>query len=340
MNYMRQPMILAVSIILNVLCVGYIGYSTLIADGTDATGGMTQARLTVSADASSDADLRRIYDSARGVGLSELDAQYLLRGMIEAQRSSARPDVYWRPSSVREYESQSAERRFLQQVRTALVKIIGQSAASSPALIGVFRPLDPKASFLSSEKQIALQEMQHRALEQSAQRSASIGRMDAGGAGFFSKPLLEQAQTMLSADEMLELELRHSPTAARLANVARNLSEAQFREAYEHLRAAHHSGASRARLGELLGEAGLAALSRAANPAELALANVIRKHGISPANAAAAMEMMRSTRSGAALSGSTTLKSGAASELRRLIGDDAYADYVGAISTLDRATDG
>lgn len=337
---MRQPLVLAVSILLNVLCAGYIGYSTLVADRADARGGGALARPSVSAEAAGDADWQGMYERARSAGLSELDAQYLLRGRIEAQRSAAHSDVYWRPASVREYELQSTDGRLLQEARAALVKIIGQSAPSSPALIALFRPLDPKASFLSSEKQIALQEMQQQALAQSVQRSAPIGATSAGGAGFFSKSVLEQAQTLLSADEMLEFELRFSPTAARLANVAPNLSEAQFRDAYGLLRDADQSGQSRQRLRELLGEPGLGAFSRAGNPAELALANVIRKHGISSGNAAAAMEVMRSAHTGAALKGSVTLESGAATELRRLIGDDAYAEYVGAMSSLGRATDG
>lgn len=335
----RQRFALAISIALNVLGAGYLLYSVRAPEGADGSNTNAPAILAGLETEASEANWRQIYTNARNAGLADPEAQYLLAGLLQAQRASTLRDAYWRPAIAREYELQGADRSFSSRARAMLLETFGPQAATSPAFAAMFRPLDPKASFLSSQQQLALQETQHRVLQQTAQ-AGPAGATTLGAAGIFSKAVLEQAKQLLSAEEMFELELRFSPTAARLADTAPNLSEAQFRDAYGLLRSPLQNDQSKQRVRELIGETRLAAFSTAANPMELALSNVMRKHGVSSEAAAAALKLVRSNASTPPQSvhGPSGLQSKAAVELQRLIGADAYSDYVGALSMLGQST--
>jgi hypothetical protein len=188
---------------------------------------------------------RGYYERLLSLGLDAHEARGLLIAELEASTAAglAEPaDRYWQPSRLQYAEHALTLAAAQTRVRAELTKVFGTAAEMQLEFARVFRPLDPAFRFLSSAEQIALQDLRLRqrleraeAPEQSLHCPADPERADSRvGAGEGDAAAL---RAVLSADAAFEVGLRESPLAEQLRASGAQLTEAEFRAAYELLRA-------------------------------------------------------------------------------------------------------
>ena len=122
-------------------------------------------------------------------------------------------------------ESQRIERiRIAEQAaRATLVEIFGEAARHAPAFWYLFTPLVDRMPELGSEEQIAIHDLERR----------FIAAGHAGGAQQRFADHLANIRSVAGERTAREYALRTSPLAAELRNAGIDLSEAEFRSAYD-----------------------------------------------------------------------------------------------------------
>ncbi|MDA9004123.1 hypothetical protein N9J26_01395 [bacterium] len=191
---------------------------------------------------------RGLSDHLARVGVPEQMVKAMVLAGIEAdyQSNNARePGVYWKPEVAdplimsNDLLVQNADKR------DQLLAIYGDSIKDDPEFYPLFRPLQQKLAFLSSEKQIQLQELQLMAVSNT---------------GFGNTEYDQLMQDILGAEDYHEYQLRESPTAKQLQNelAAFEYTEQDYRELYSIKQASsQNSGLSGAylSLNDTIGEA-------------------------------------------------------------------------------------
>lgn len=165
-------------------------------------------------------DYQALSDDLMGMGLPASMVEMLVYSYLNADAAAGADHQYWRATSSK--PSQSARQLLASNSakRAQLVRIFGEQVKDDPALAGLFRPYQQNLAFLSSDKQVALQELQLSALTATAPQSP--------------KALEQEIKNILGADDYNEYQLRESLTAKRLQQdlAAFDYSEQDYRAIY------------------------------------------------------------------------------------------------------------
>lgn len=240
-----------------------------------------------------------------------------LEGLEDEHLRPAREiaDAWW--SGDGDYESAYADALSLglASIRDELASQFGRDVKDDPAFRWLYRPLDPLYWFLSSDEQLAIQDLRRerdRAL-QAAIRDAGSPAAGPGfaGAGPSAAPAIDQAVTLaivqkyqsdlgalLDADVLLELELRDSAIAQQLRASGVALTANEFRDAYTLMAALQRDSADlidavavRERLRGLLGNRRFAALWAARDPMFAEIAAIAGRHSLPETMASSVYEL-------------------------------------------------
>jgi hypothetical protein len=183
----------------------------------------------------------------RTLGLTDEEAKTLVLARLQAlEGRSAAPARfrYWaREGTAAALRTAAEQLVAADRVRGALREIFGAGAADDPIFARLFRPLDERLPFLTSEQQVRLHKARidfRLAAEGPAagteQRLA--GRpVSAGPSTSMPHPEVSTSwraalATILDDELLFEYELRESPLAEHLRNSGVDLTEAEFRETY------------------------------------------------------------------------------------------------------------
>lgn len=225
-------------------------------------------------------------------------------------------DAWW--SGRGEYESAYADAvaAGLASIRDELTRRFGPDVKDDPALRWLYRPLDPLYWFLSSDEQLAIQDLRRerdRALQAAvrdagrpAVRPGIASALPAGSAAIDQAVTLAIVQeyqaglaALLDADTLLELELRDSAIAQQLRTSGIDLTESEFRDTYTLLAALQRESADpidavavRERLRDLLGMQRFAALWAARDPMFAEIAAIAGRHTLPEITASSVYELM------------------------------------------------
>lgn len=163
------------------------------------------------------ADYYQYRDHLRQQNLTEAEIKQILLARIDLEyREMARQQTeeyqYWKAPSRDNLQMIQQELIWAAQKRDVLRELFGDSVVDDPAFEELFKPLNRKLGFLSSETQIALNELRLK-----SQAEISYGR---GAIREFWQDRVTAAQTtlasiqeLLTPDEFGEYQLRESRTA-------------------------------------------------------------------------------------------------------------------------------
>jgi hypothetical protein len=265
------------------------------------------------------AEDRRAVSVGTGAPLSDAVARLAFLGSIEDEhlrRAREVADAYW--SGNGEYESAYADALSagLASIRDELASRFGAAVKDDPAFRWLYRPLDPLYWFLSSDEQLAIQDLR-RERDGALQAAVHSAGRPGIGPGFASAPpagaqAIDQAVTLdivrkyqaglaalLDADALLEFELRDSAIAQQLRTSGVNLTENEFRDTYTLMAALQRESADpidavavRERLRGLLGGQRFAALWAARDPMFAEIAAIAGRHTLPEATASSVYELM------------------------------------------------
>ena len=240
------------------------------------------------------ADYGRYYAALQSRGLSDEEAKTLVLVHTEArarEEATAPPAAYWQRDVGAALESTLHLAEELDEARAALVEAFGAGAESEPAFARLFRPLDPRFSFLSSAQQVAVQKLK---LEQQAKRLASSATHAAVAEPVSGVPtdaatveLAAGLAALLEPPVLHEYLLRDSALADQLRRSRVEFTEAEFRETFDVLRRLEESSpdagvyaSARDALRTLLGARRFAALWAGRDPLFAAIARAGVKHAL------------------------------------------------------------
>ncbi|HKI74824.1 MAG TPA: hypothetical protein VJ998_09275 [Pseudomonadales bacterium] len=141
---------------------------------------------------------------------------------------------YWKKQNGSRLDKVNADLAWQQDERQQLLNVFGPSIVNDPLFADLFKPLNKDLPFLSSDKQIALYELQQR----NDPRNMRAGFTTREGiADFRRSRQQEQAsiQQLLTPDEYLEYQLRESPTARMMRQTSDDFdyTEQEFRDIYK-----------------------------------------------------------------------------------------------------------
>lgn len=191
-------------------------------------------------------NIASLSESARESGELLTMLHFLHQRRIDFERSAViKDEMYWLPE-VQRIEAQLGERReFEEQLREEVLEMFGRKAASSSVFESLFYPMNGRFPFLSSDKQINLQ----NAIDNHHVR---LARISAGSSPDNRIDELQAAQTafesalneFLSTDEAYEYRLREGETSRRIQRSGVSVSENEFRDLYNVLDAMYRADAS------------------------------------------------------------------------------------------------
>lgn len=196
------------------------------------------------------------------------------------------------PGATRYWESgfeQAYSRAVLaaqDELRSDIAAVLGAAARDNPLFGFLFRPMGPLFEFLDSSQQLAIGRLRF-------ERDWAL-RSVAGGAdvGQIQRDYQAALRELLSADELLELELRESPVASRIRQSGIEVSEPEFRESFRLLSGLQHSHSDpaaaagvRQQLRELLGNTRFAQLWSSGDPFYAQLEQLAAQSGLTAATA-------------------------------------------------------
>jgi len=220
-------------------------------------------------------------------------------------------DAWW--SGGGDYQSAyaGALSQGLASMRDELARRFGNDVKDDPALRWLYRPLDPLYWFLSSDEQLAIQNLRLER-DKALQAAAREASRPAAGASAPNAMAVDEGLTLgimreyqsdlaalLHADALLELELRDSAIAQQLRASGVSLSESEFRDAYTLLASLQRetadpvdAAAVRDRLRGLLGNRRFAALWAARDPMFAEISVIAERHSLAEATALSAYELI------------------------------------------------
>ena len=253
-----------------------------------------------------------VVDSVRAA--SDAAARLAVVGSLQDEhlrRAREIADAWW--SGGGEYQSAYADAlsQGLASIRAELASRFGTGVQDDPALRWLFRPLDPLYWFLSSDEQLAIQDLRlerDKAL-QAAARDASrpaAGAMPANAMAVdaaVTRAIVQKYQAdlaaLLDAGALLEVELRDSAIAQQLRASGIELSENEFRDAYSLLAVLQSEAtdsidavAVRERLRGLLGQRRFASLWAARDPMFAEISAIAERHALAEPAALSAYELI------------------------------------------------
>ena len=227
-------------------------------------------------------DPARVFEWATTTG-SSASLAYRFALVAAQPRAGTAPDAYWKPQS-----SDVQPRNSAQQLRNQLLQSFGPEARERPEYAEVFKPYAARFPFLSSEKQLALQEIFARTDDTMNGASPS--------AGCTSPACTDEVRKLLNDEEFFEYQLRDSPLADQLVRFGFDFTETEFREVYRVLAdASKKSGSERDQLERILGKERFVGFQRAQDPVYQAMLQGASHRGIGRDAVDAAYDVVKSS---------------------------------------------
>jgi hypothetical protein len=178
-------------------------------------------------------ELADIYKRATEAGLPpRVINRFLAAAVQDMVVASATDSQYWVSPLVRQARQQQNLITAQGKGRELIVGIVGTSGAADPAFASLFRPLDPQYSFLPSAKQIEVQRLLVNAQQQRLS-VAVVGPGSMSERARIERSLRNDLKKVLSAEEMLEYDLRNSPAAQVLLSSGFDFTESEYRDVFK-----------------------------------------------------------------------------------------------------------
>ena len=205
-------------------------------------------------------------------------------------------DRFWvhQPYAQLDYLEQLG--RGYSKIREQLILIYGSTIAKDPLVGDIFYPLSTQYPFLSSEQQIAVQNMQFEMQRYAVQVQSSGG--DIRGIPSNRSPQ-EILASVLDEPGVKEYQLRTSPIAKKMRQSGVEFSEASFRKAYDILlqrngvrSSSQDIFSAREDLNNLLGESDGLKLWAAIDPVYGLIKQLASRHNVSEGQMMSAYEMV------------------------------------------------
>ncbi len=184
-------------------------------------------------------DYATTIDQLRAAGMDEATLRQMMLATINRDHLTARSNdqssPYWRPDEVGSEDKLNADLDWELERREQLIALFGLEIVDDPLFVDIFKPLNGTLSFLSSDKQIMLDELRRR-------DDAKTQALFRGGFTQESRSdLMEQREDLqrriselLGADDNFEYQLRESRLAERMRRGLGSFdySESEFRDIF------------------------------------------------------------------------------------------------------------
>lgn len=248
------------------------------------------------------------YRELVAAGLSDELTKPLVMERLHKEFVAAVPkprDEYWRPSSAWQAEYMLEIDSARNHVRAALRSVYGEEASQDPAFRSMFAPLDLTLPFLTPDQQIAISRLrlqqQIDLAKAGLKHPSTTGRSpDVSATAINIVKNFERAVAeILSADDLLEYQLRESATAKRILSSGVEFTEQEFRETYraeqnfQRNRSAGQMISYRNELKEILGRTKYLQYLSAQDPGFAAIQKVASMHALRDSEALAIYEVMK-----------------------------------------------
>jgi hypothetical protein len=291
-------------------------------------------------------------DLIRQMVLASFDSDYLA---LQQQNKLDTP--YWKKPQQDPYQQVISRLEFEESKRTMLIRVFGEQIVDDPFFEDLFKPMNESLGFLSTDKQIALDNLvrSNRGIN-SAARSDGFIRETREELRANSQDLTRAIQELLSEEEYFEYLLRESPLANNLVRTMDGLdySEQEFRDIYEirstfDVNEIRQAGGGRTEFAEArednneqirnyLGENRYAEYERLQDPAFRSLLSIGERYGTSDTDLVAVYEITSTTRQQMQAVANTKgmsrqetrrrineLESEAHAEIEQIVGEDVAA---------------
>lgn len=186
-----------------------------------------------------DGSYLNLASSLRGQGLDEDLIRQLVYGTLKRNQlayQDVTDNAYWQPGGRSHLQTNNAELELAEQQRQILVSTFGDDIIDDPLFAELFKPLNDQLPFLTSDKQIAVHEMNERRVAGMRDLANPGARLQETRVDWreareaFSAAISE----LLTPDEYFEYQLRNDPLAWRLRNTQGNTiqTEQEFRDLF------------------------------------------------------------------------------------------------------------
>jgi hypothetical protein len=183
---------------------------------------------------------RNLAAKLREQGFDEAIVRQIVFADMKWQRmllEQSRPEDYWRRADASPLEQLTEDLAWQAEQRLTLVDLFGEEVVDDPMFENLFKPLNRQLPFLSSNKQIALDELnqRRRAAREEVFRTGSAIREDGEELRESYVDAEEQIRQLLTPDEYFEYRLRQSPIAYSMRRDLGDVinSEQEFRDVFE-----------------------------------------------------------------------------------------------------------
>ena len=167
-------------------------------------------------------DYRALAADLAKLGLPDSMVKMLVYSYLSGAESAEQDknDSYWQPISRNPADSTTELLQSNAQKREQLLLIFGEGIKDDPQFYSLFRPFQKTLGYLSSDKQVKLQELQLTAITNAKPQSPT--------------ELEHDIESTLGAEDYYEYQLRESPLAKQLQQElsAFKYSEQDYRELY------------------------------------------------------------------------------------------------------------
>lgn len=255
---MKSNIPLLASGVLNVALMG-----TLLASHVGAEKRTAVATPVSVTDAS---DPARVFEWATQAGISDSLAHRF--ALVAAQPPTETASIeYWKAQPFGVQTGKADE-----GLRNKLLQSFGPEAGEIPEYADLFKPYARHLPFLSSEKQLALQEIFAHSGDAMSGAPASIRCSSAS--------CVDAVRKLLTDEELFEYQLRASPLADQLLRFGFAYTETEFREVYRVLASPSKTGKEQEQIERILGKERLARFQQAQDPVYQAMLQGASHRGI------------------------------------------------------------
>lgn len=236
---MKTSNLLTLLLALSLILSGVLVFSLLFENKKNVSlpSGISETLKT-----NSNSDVITDYHELLNLGLSETQAKRLVYDELKDTLGLNDPqvnDIYW--ANTRALKAASIRKKYAiqAQLRRSLIDLFGSSAEDNQVFSEVFRPLQSKFPFLTSDEQIAVQKIQfeHQIAIMSKPQIKSFSPTSGNSANpqqLAISPLSLSANVkpVLSDESALEYDLRASFLSSQLRESDVKFSEESFRKTY------------------------------------------------------------------------------------------------------------
>ena len=302
-------------------------------------------------DLSTNKTLQNYHTSLLRQGFSTDQTKPLIYAVLKTQHIDSIPrpdDKFWRHQPLAQITYMEALSKGYKSVRGGLVGIYGPRVSEDPLLTDMFYPMVNQYPFLSSEDQIAVQEMQLGLQRYSVELQSQGGMPQPMPPERSPQQLLAN---LLGGNATKEYMLRTSPLANKMRQSGVTFTEEKFRKAYDvlgQLKSIQSTGETfdaRDQINEIFGSNEGLILWAAVDPIYGVIKQVANKHEIAEGIALSAYELILTVKQEVSQAAEQresdpkqtmymvqSLIAELKNELSQLVGEPAANDFINTLS--------